>query len=160
MDIYPWIVIAHVFLVIVAFGAHGYSAFAMFGVKRETERERLSVLLELSSMALLVAGITLLLAVILGIVAAVMHGHFGRLWPWVSIVVVVVIWLAMTPVAAGPMVRVRAILGVPIRGKVEGPPGTDEELAAARARLRPELVAGVGLAGILALVWLMELKPF
>ena len=160
MDFYPWIVIAHVFLVIVAFGAHGFSAFAMFGVKRESERERLSVLLAQSSTALVVAGIALLVAVILGIVAAALHGHFGRLWPWVSIVVVVVVWLAMTPLAAGPMSRVRAILGLPIRGKVEGPPGTDEELTAARARLRPELVAGVGLLGILLLVWLMELKPF
>jgi hypothetical protein len=62
MDIYPWIVVGHVFLVIVAFGAHGYSAFAMLGVKRETDRERTAVLLSLSSTALLVAGIGLLIA--------------------------------------------------------------------------------------------------
>jgi hypothetical protein len=160
MDLYPWIVIAHVFLVIVAFGAHGYSAFAMFGVKRETERPRLAALLELSSSALLVAGIALLVSVVLGIVAAAMHGYFGRLWPWASIVIVVVIWLAMTPLAAGPMSAVRRVLGVPIRGKIEGEVGTDAELIAARARLRPELVATVGLAGILVLTWLMEMKPF
>ncbi len=160
MDLYPWIVVAHVFLVIVAFGAHGFSAFAMFGVKRETERPRIAVLLEQSSTALAVAGIALLLAVLLGIVAAVMHGWFGQLWPWASIIVVVVLWFAMTPLAAGPMSRIRTILGLPIRGKVADPTGTDEDLVAARAALRPELVAAVGLAGILVLTWFMEVKPF
>ena len=136
MDLYPWIVVAHVFLVIVAFGAHGYSAFAMLGVRRETGRERTAVLLELSSQALLVAGIALLLAVVLGIVAAAMHGWFGMLWPWASIGIVVAVWLAMTPLAATPMSRCRQVLGLPIRGKVEGEPGTDAALAAARDQWR------------------------
>ena len=39
-------------------------------------------------------------------------------------------------------------------------PLSDDELTAARAALRPGLVALVGLAGTLALVWLMEAKPF
>lgn len=160
MDLYPWIVVAHVFAVIAAFGAHGVSAFAMVGVKRESERPKIAALLELSSTALLIAGITLLIAVILGIAAAAMHGYFSRLWPWVSIVVVVVIWFAMTPLAAGPMIAIRRIIGAPIRGKIEGEPGSDDELVAARARLRPELVWTVGLTGILVLIWLMEMKPF
>lgn len=160
MDLYPWVVVAHVTFVIVAFGAHGYSAIAMLGVKRESDRDRLSALLGLSSTALVIAGIALLIAVVLGIVAAAMQGYFGRLWPWVSIIVVVVVWVAMTPLAAGPMSGVRAVIGLPIRGKVVGPPGTDEELAAARARVRPEPVALVGIGAIAVLVWLMELKPF
>ena len=160
MDLYPWVVVAHIFLVVVAFGAHGYSAVAMFGVKRETERPRASALISLSSSALMVAGITLLLAVLLGIVAAAMHGHFSRLWPWVSIVVVVVIWAAMTPLAAGPMSGVRTVLGLPIRGQPGGGEGTDAEFVAARARLHPERVAVFGLTGLLVLVWLMEMKPF
>lgn len=160
MDLYPWIVVGHVFLVIVAFGAHGYSAFAMLGVKRETDRERTAVLLSVSSTALLVAGIGLLIAVVLGIVAAAMRGWFGMAWPWASIAIVVAVWIAMTPLAAGPMSAIRRVLGLPIRGKVEGVPGTDEELAAARERVRPGLVAGVGLGALLVLVWLMEVKPF
>jgi hypothetical protein len=81
-------------------------------------------------------------------------------WPWASIAIVVAVWIAMTPLAAGPMSAVRRVLGLPIRGKVEGEPGTDEELAAARERVRPGLVAGVGLGALLVLVWLMEVKPF
>ncbi len=164
MDLYPWIVIGHVVAVIVSFGAHGVSAFAMFQVKRETDRTRVAAVLDLSTSALLVAGIGLLVAVVLGIVAAAMHGFFGQLWPWVSIIVVAVVWFAMTPMAANPMGEVRKVLGLPVREDKKGDPprapGTDEALAIALARLRPEIVAAIGLAAIVVLVWLMEVKPF
>lgn len=164
MDVYPWIVIAHVVAVIVSFGAHGVSAFAMFQVKRETDRARVAAVLDLSTSALLIAGIGLLLAVVLGIVAAAMQGFFGKLWPWISIVVVVVVWFAMTPMAANPMGEVRKVLGLPVRQDKKGDPprqpGSDAELASAQARLRPEIVAAIGLTAIVVLVWLMEVKPF
>lgn len=164
MVLYPWVVIAHVVLVILSFGAHGVSAFAMFRVKRETDRARIGAVLDLSTTALVAAGIGLILAVVLGIIAAAIAGYFGRLWPWVSIAVVVVVWITMTPMAAGPMMAVRRVLGQPTRldkkGEAPPPPGPDAELAAAQARLRPEAVAGLGIVAIVLLVWLMEAKPF
>jgi len=163
MEFYPWVVVGHVILVILAFGAHGVSAFAMFRVKQETDRQRMIGVLDLSQVALIGAGIALLIAVVLGIVAALMGGHFARLWTWASIVIVVLVWIAMTPMAANPMNRVRQALGQPSRldGKAPPPPpATDAELAAAQAKLRPELVAAIGIGAIVLLVWLMELKPF
>lgn len=164
MDLYPWVVLAHIVLVLLAFGAHGVSAFAMFAARRETDRVRLGAVLDLSQMSLTVAGIGLLLAVLLGIIAAVMAGYFSNLWPWAAIVVVVLVFLAMTPMGAGPMSGVRAALGMPIRGDKKGDPprqpGSDAELAAAQAKLKPELVAGIGVVAIILLVWLMESKPF
>lgn len=164
MDLYPWVVIGHVLAVIVAFGAHGVSAFAMFGLRRERDPIRAAAILDLSTSALVTAGIVLLVAVVLGIVAAVMNGFFGQLWPWVSIGIVVVVWLAMTPMAAGPMNEVRKVLGQQVRGDKPGDPprvpGTSEELAAATARLKPELVTVLGVGALAALVWLMEAKPF
>src|SRR5919108_575896 len=67
MDLYPWIVIAHVFFVIVAFGAHGASAFAVFRVRATSDRAELRTLLDLSQTSLIAAGIALLLAILLGI---------------------------------------------------------------------------------------------
>ena len=164
MDLYPWVVIAHVFFVIVAFGAHGASAFAVFQVQRETDRGRLAAILDLSFRSLVVAGIGILVAVALGIIAAIMGGHFGRLWPWVSIVVVAVTFVAMTPMAALPMNEVRRAVGMPVRGDKPGDtprePASDADIAAARARLRPELVASLGIVALAVLVWLMEAKPF
>ena len=76
---------------------------------------------------------------------------------------VLLTWLAMTPLAANPMSGVRRELGLPTREDKKGVPpqaGSDDAFAAARARLRPELVAGTGVLAIVILVWLMEMKPF
>ncbi len=163
MDFYPWVVVAHVFFVVVAFGAHGTSAFAMFQAKREPDRARLAAVLDLSSASLAVAGVGLILAVVLGIVAAVMGGHFSRLWPWASIGVVVVIFGVMTPIGANPMSALRKTLGIPSRADKKGEtprPGTEAEVRAAQEALRPGLLATLGIVALAILVWLMELKPF
>lgn len=69
--------------------------------------------------------------------------------------------VAMTPLAANPMRAMRAALGMG-KDKSGAPPtpGTDAELAAAQAKLRPEATTAVGVLGLLILVWLMEAKPF
>lgn len=161
MDLYPWIVIAHVFFVIVAFFAHGASAFAIFRVKTATDRTELRTLLDLSATSLIAAGVTLLAAILLGIWAAIMGGHFGRLWPWVSIGVLVVVVIAMTPLAANPMREMRAALGIG-NDKSGAPlvPGSDADVATAKGKIQPELTLIVGIVGIALLVWLMEGKPF
>lgn len=164
MDLYGWVVLGHVVAVIVGLGAHGASAFAMFRVRRETDRSRQTAILEVSSGSMAVAGIGLLVAIVLGIVAAVMGGYFSRFWPWASIIVLVVVIGAMTPLAAIPMNNLRRALGLAVQGDKKGDPprvpATDEEVAAALAGIRPELPAGIGVAGIAALTWLMEAKPF
>lgn len=45
MELYPWVVVAHVFFVTLSFGAHGLSAFAMFQARNETDRGRLAATL-------------------------------------------------------------------------------------------------------------------
>jgi hypothetical protein len=163
MELYPWVVLGHVVFVILSFGAHGVSAYTMFRIRSEPDRARAGAVLDLSTTALLGAGIGLGLAVVLGIVAAAMAGYFGQGWPWAAIAVVVIVWIAMTPMAANPLSEVRRTLGLPTRAdKKDVPPqaGSDAEFAAARARLKPELVTGIGIVAVVVLVWLMEMKPF
>lgn len=163
MEFYPWVVVAHVFFVIIAFGAHGTSAYAAFAAKRETDRARLAAVLDLSGASLGLAGVALVLALILGIVAAIMGNHFSRLWPWAAIGVVIVVFGVMTPVGTNPMSDVRRALGLPSRadrGAPPPPPAGDAELRAAQAKLQPELLTAVGIVAIAILVWLMEVKPF
>lgn len=164
MDLYGWVVLGHVVAVIVGLGAHGASAFAMLRVRRETDRARMAAVLELSASSLTVAGIGLLVAIVLGIVAAVMGGHFSSFWPWAAIIVLVIVIGSMTPLAAIPMGNLRRVLGISVRGTKPGEPapspGTDEEVAAALSRIRPELPAAIGIAGVAVLTWLMEAKPF
>ena len=164
MDLYDWVVFGHIMAVILLFAAHGVSAYAMFRVRSEKDRARLSAILDMSSGSLMVAGIALIVVFVLGIGAAIMGDHFSKAWPWVAIVLLVVITGVMTPLAGTPMTRVRKALGMPVQGdkKTDPPrvPGTDEEVAAAQAALRPEISAIIGVAGVLILSWLMSAKPF
>lgn len=163
MSLYPWVVVTHVFLVIVSFAAHGVSAFAMFRTKAEQDRARISAVLDLSTLALTAAGITLVLALLAGIIAAIMGGHFSRGWPWAAIIVVAAIWVLMTPLAATRMDHVRKALGMPSRQTKKGElpqAGSDADLATAQAALQPGLVATLGVGAIAILTWLMEVKPF
>jgi hypothetical protein len=164
MEFYPWVVIAHVFFVIIAFGAHGTSVFAMFQARREADRSRLTAVLDLSQASLGLSGVALIVALVLGIVAAIMGGHFGRLWPWAAIGVVVLVFGVMTPVGANPMRDLRKSLGLPGRGDKPGmpshQPGSNADVEAAQARLRPDLLTIIGVVAIAVLVWLMEAKPF
>jgi L-cystine uptake protein TcyP (sodium:dicarboxylate symporter family) len=164
VDLYGWIVWAHVVTVILAFAAHGVSAFAMFRIQRERDRARLAAILDLSKSSLAIAGIALIAATILGVVAAVVGDHFQKVWPWVAIGVLVVAFGSMTPLAAVPMNKVRAALalGVPgdLTGATAGAGGSDEELATALAGIRPMLPTAIGVAGILILSWLMRARPF
>ena len=149
MDLYGWVVFGHVVAVILGLGAHGTSAFAMFRVRRETDRTRMAAILEVSSSSL--------------IVASIMGGHFSKFWPWAAIIVLVVVIGSMTPLAGIPMSNLRRALGMAVQGDKKGDPprvpATDEEVAAAVARIRPELPAGIGVAGVAILTWLMEAKP-
>ena len=164
MDLYDWVVFGHIVAVILAFAGHGVSAIAMFAVRRERDRARLAAILDLSSSSLILAMIGLLVAMVLGIVAAIMGGHFAKFWPWAAIVILVVVIGSMTPLAGVPMNRVRKALGMKVYGdKPSDPPripGTDDELAVALAGVRPELPAAIGVAGIVVLSWLMRAKPF
>ena len=77
MTPYTWVVVGHVFLVVVAFGAHGAAALSMFEVRRESDRARLAAVLDLSIRSFSVAIWALLGAVLLGLAAMVMGDHVG-----------------------------------------------------------------------------------
>ncbi len=164
MDLYGWLVVGHVIAVILAFAAHGVSAFVMFRIRAERESARLAALLDLSSSSLVISSIGLLVAIVLGIAAAINGGHFAKLWPWATIIILVVVIGAMTPLAGIPMNNVRRALGMAVQGdKSTDPPrqpAPPEELAAALAAIRPEIPAAIGIAGIVVLSWLMRAKPF
>ena len=164
MDLYPWVVLTHV---LAAFGfamAHGVSAFAAFAMRSSKEPAAVRTLLGVSSMSLGVFYISLLVLLIAGITAAIMHGWFGQAWPWAAIGVVVVVIAAMYAMASRYYATVRSAVGLPSMNdkKGEPPPApvSNEELARILDTRRPEALAGIGIVGFALLVWLMVLKPF
>ena len=163
MDLRPTLILIHVLAALVFVIAHAVSAVAMFQVRGQSDRAVLTATLNRSSKAQIVADIALLVLLVAGVILGFVGSWWGSLWIWVSLVLLVVVGGAMTPFAGIPMSGVRAALGIkvgkPKPGAPPAAPKSDEELAAARAALRPELVLVIGLAGLIAITWLMVTKP-
>ena len=162
--LYPWLVLVHVVASFIFILGHGVSVFVMFRARREPDRARLGTLLDLSLSSQVVTYGALLVALLAGLVAAISGDHFARGWPWATIVVVLLVGGVMTPLAAIPLNALRRALGQPI-GKdtkqgIVPHPLPDADVVTLQARLRPELVSAIGLAGLVVLIWLMQAKPF
>ena len=135
---YQWLVDVHIFGVFVFLIAHGVSAGVGFRLAKERNRERLAALLEFSGSSYRV--------MILGF------------W-WILITGLIL----MTPLAAIPYNRVRAMLGIPApmrrKKRLTASPGSDDELAAALAKISPIPAAAVGVVGLAVLLYLRLFKP-
>jgi len=160
----PWIVFIHVAAAFVFAAGHGVSMYAAFAVRREKDRARMGSLLDLSGAAVNVATIGLIVLFIAGILAGIVVGSFGRAWIWVSLVLLVIIGSAMTPIGVGWFNKLRVALGLRTRNFKEGDadpiPVSDGELAALQVSKVPETLLAIGGGGFLVILYLMMFKPF
>ena len=167
MDLTPyigWIIFLHVAGAFAFVAGHGVSMFVAFRLRQERDRSRIAGLLDLSAGSLVVAGIGLLVLLVSGILAGIVLGSFGRLWIWVSLILLVVIALAMTPLGITYYGRIRAGIGQRTRGMKETDPDpvpvSDAELATLLDSRRPETLLLLGGGGFLVILWLMMFRPF
>lgn len=167
MDLTPyigWIIFLHVAGAFAFVAGHGVSMFVAFRLRRERDRSRLAALLDLSTGSMVVALIGLLVLFFSGILAGIVLGSFGRLWIWVSLVLLIGMALAMTPLGITHYSQVRAGIGQRTRGMKEADPDpvpvSDAELAALLDSSRAELLLLVGGGGFLVILWLMMFRPF
>jgi uncharacterized membrane protein len=154
--VYQWLVLVHLIGLVLFLLPHGASMFCAFRVRRETDPERVRLLLELSALGSQTSYLGLLLLVIGGLGAAWMQGWLLAGWVVASYVVLVGVVIAMYAVGASYYYRLRQA----VAGADGQPPiGRDELVPLLRTR-RPEALAAVGIAGLVVLVWLMVMKPF
>jgi hypothetical protein len=162
MEWYPWLVFAHV---LGAFGfalGHGVSAFTAFRLRAERDRARIEALLDVSSMSLALLYASLLVLLAGGIAAGFVGDWWDELWIWTSIGILVVVLVVMWAVASPYYMGLRKDLGrgEPKPGEAPPAPLTDDELVARLHSARPYWLAAIGGIGLVAIVWLMVLKPF
>lgn len=147
-----------------AFGlllSHGASAAAAFALARERNIDRVKALLELSSSTMGVMYISLLLLLISGIAAGFMVSAWGQGWIWTSIILLVVVFLAMGGMGSRIYGEARKAAGLPYRGQqTASAPASPEELDRVLSKAKPMLLTGIGLGGVLIILWLMMFKPF
>lgn len=164
MNWYPWIVAAHV---VGAFGfvlAHGVSAIGAFRMRADPRPENVAAIIGLSSASFGVMYPSLLLLLVAGVAAGFIGGWWGSLWIWAALGILVLILGVMYAYGTPYYIRVRHAVGIssPQDGKDAQPPvaAAPEELAGLLRSRRPEVLALVGGVGLLAIVWLMVMKPF
>lgn len=164
MEWYPWIVFVHVVAAFLFVLGHGASMWVSDQIRRERDPARIRALLEVSSRSLGLVYSSLLILIIAGIVAAVMGGHFSRGWPWAAIAVLVVIIVLMYALASRYYGTIREAVGIRAyqtpKDAPDPTPVSADELAALVDSRRPDVIALVGIVGLLALLWLMMFKPF
>lgn len=152
-DLYGWLVFLHVAAALVAFLAHGVSAGAALKLTSVRERSAVQALLDMSNQALGVFAGALLVLVAAGIALGFMGGYWGQAWIWISIVLFVLVFLAMTPMAAQRLRKVREVMSQPPA------PETDAELAALLEGWRPLPTLLIGVTGLLVITWFMVVRP-
>ena len=164
MDLSRLLVFLHVLGAFMFVAGHGVSMFAVFQVRKERDRARLGALLDLSGWSLAVAGIGLLVLLVSGIAAGIMLGSWSHWWIWISLVLLLAIGIAMTPIGGTYLRGLRVAIGQRPRNAKEGDPDpvpvSDGELAALQASRRPELLLWIGAGGFVVIVYLMMFRPF
>ena len=108
---YPYIVLLHVIGAFVFALSHGVSLAVSLRLRGVESRERAAALLELSGMAIGGLYVGLLLLLVGGVWAGFAGDHWGRLWIWVAIGILVVIVVAMYAIATPFYGRMRAACG-------------------------------------------------
>ena len=159
---YAYIVLIHVVGAFVFALAHGVSVAVGLRLRGVRSREQVAALLELSGMAIGGLYVGLLLLLVGGVWAGFAGDHWGRLWIWAAIGVLVIVTVAMYAIATPFYGRMRAAAGVLTDPKQTARYGelAPDELDRMGASSRPIWLAVIGGIGLLVILWLMVVKPF
>lgn len=154
---YQWWVFLHVAGAFVFLVAHGVSMGVALRLRQERDPKRIMALLDVSSTSIsgLYVGLVLLLAG--GIVSGFVGDWWDQGWIWVALGTLIVMMVFMYVVASPYYKRLRTIVGAMVQGsEAVG----EERLAQLLAGPRAMILAIVGSAGLLFILYLMFFKPF
>lgn len=149
---YQGLVFVHLLGLVLFVMAHGVSVLVAFRIRAERDPKVVGAFLGVSQMAVGGMYVGLLLLGIGGLGAAWAGGLLLAPWIVASYVVVVVVLAVMYSVATPYYGRLRQLV-------TDGPGAAGGDLDTELATRRPEVLATVGFAGLVVLVWLMVFKP-
>jgi plastocyanin len=154
--VYRFWVFVHILGVFGFLTSHGVSVGVTFQLRRERDPRRVVGLLELSAAAIRWFYGSLLILLVGGVVAGFLGHWWSRAWIWASIGVLVLVSVVMAGVKSPHNRRV----GLVARAMADGSTAVSaEQLEGILRSRRPLTVAGIGFAGLLAILYLMMFKP-
>ena len=158
---YNWLVLLHIFFALLFMLGHGAHVAAMLKFRGENDPERSLTFFNNVPDIKYVRYFTVVMGVF-GFVAAFITPWWKAGWPWISLVVFLLIWWVMYRYGG----RYYGIISNAADRLIEAKK-TDTNLAAAQrefdeARNAPHamIVSVAGLVGLAVILWLMRFKPF
>jgi hypothetical protein len=159
-----WLVFLHILSAITFFLAHGTSAAMTFQVRKETDFSRIRALLDLSWSTMILMGISFLMMGLTGIILPFLLRIWNRGYIWLSIVLMLFVFIYMAMYNENHYKELRRLVGLPyMKGSKQlpaEPPSNPEEVA---ALLHKTNVTGLVVVGYIIpaiVLWLMVFKPF
>jgi plastocyanin len=154
--VYQWWVLVHLVGVFAFLASHGVSMMITFRLQRERDPRQVASLLQLSSSTISVFYASVGVLVAGGIVAAFEGNLWGYGWIWASGIILLLVFLAMYGLARPYYRRVRFITTALVEGSEAV---SAEQYDSILGSGRPMAIAGIGLAGLVAILYLMLFKP-
>lgn len=159
--LYPWVVFIHVGSTFLFMLAHGATAAGMFKMRAASDRPSIDTLMQVRHWAEMPFNITSALMILSGVALGFM-GHWWRFgWIWLSLGILLFLTLIMGFMGRRYFDRVEASYSPEAMEQAEANPNSIEgQIKQAVLSGRPGLLAAVGIAGFLFILWLMMFKPF
>ncbi|HEX9332472.1 MAG TPA: hypothetical protein VF896_11315 [Anaerolineales bacterium] len=159
-----WLVFVHVLAVITFFLAHGTSAAMTFQIRKETEFARIRALLDLSWSTMILMGVSFLIMGLTGLILPFMIHIWNRGYIWLSIVLMLFVFIYMAMFNETHYKELRRLVGLPyMKGNKNlpaEPPASSEEVSALLKRTSASSMVVVGYIIPAIVLWLMIFKPF
>ena len=159
-----WLVFVHVLAAISFFLAHGTSAAMAFQIRKETEFTRIRAMLDLSWSTMILMGVSFLVMGLTGIGLPFLVHIWNKGYIWLSIVLMLFVFVYMAMFNEKHYKQVRRLVGLPyMKGNANmpaEPPSSPEEVAALLQKTNVTALIIVGYVIPAIVLWLMIFKPF
>ncbi len=159
-----WLVFVHVLAAITFFLAHGTSAAMTFQIRKETEFSRIRAILDLSWSTMILMGVSFLIMGLTGLILPFMIHIWNRGYIWLSIVLMLFVFIYMAMFNETHYEELRRLVGLPyMKGNKNlpaEPPASPDEVAALLRKTSASSMVVVGYIIPAIVLWLMIFKPF
>ena len=159
-----WLVFFHILAALTFFLAHGSSAAMAFKVRKETDFARIRAMLDLSWSTMILMGVSFLVMGLTGIILPFLIRIWNKGYIWLSIVLMLVVFIHMAMFNETHYKQLRRMVGLPyMKGNKQLPaetPASPEEVAALLNKTSTTTLVVVGYLIPAIVLWLMIFKPF
>lgn len=153
---YGWWKFIHLVGVVGFMAAHGTSMAATVLIRRLREPQQVSGVLQLSAATVSGFYVSTIVLLVGGFGAGIRGNWLDQGWIWVSLGLLVGMWILMFPMARGHFRRIRMVLELMETGTTV----SQDDFARVVNSGNPVLTTGSGVVALLLILYLMVLKPF